>query len=128
MDHQELVRQYWGDIHRQQWKRLVRYFDEQAAIRWHNTDEQFTVSEFIRINKLYPGDWLIDIERLESAGDLVISVVRVYQKDSLVSVHTTSIFEFRGERIAALDEYWGNDEQAPKWRLDLHIGRSIIKE
>ncbi len=128
MDLRELVRQYWGDIHDQQWKRLARYFHEQAVIRWHNTNEQFTADEFIRANETYPGDWLIDIERLESVGELAISVVRVYQKGSPLSFHATSFFEFRGGRIAALDEYWGGDEKPPQWRLEQHIGRPLIKE
>jgi len=125
MNNRELVRQYWEDIHRQNWDGLVRYFHRDAVIRWHNTGEQFTVDEFVRVNAVYPGDWLIAVERLENVGDLVISVVKVYQNGPGPSVHATSFFEFRNDRIAALDEYWGDDEKAPQWRLDQHIGRPI---
>lgn len=125
MGNQELVRQYWDDIHRRNWDGLAQYFHEGAVIRWHNTNEQFTADEFIRINAQYPGNWLIKVERLACAENLVISVVKVCQDGQSVSFHATSFFEFRDGKIAALDEYWGDDGEAPEWRLDQHIGRPI---
>ncbi len=121
----EVVRQFWMDICNQRWSALSTYFHADAVIRWHNTNEQFTVNEFIRINEAYPGDWLTDIVRVESTGNSVITAVRVYQENAPLSFHAVSFFEFRGSRIAALDEYWGADEKAPQWRLDQRIGSAI---
>ncbi|NLM10011.1 MAG: nuclear transport factor 2 family protein, partial [Clostridiaceae bacterium] len=34
-------------------------------------------------------------------------------------------FEFKGDKISCLDEYWGDDGIAPQWRLDKQIGQPI---
>ena len=123
MSNHEWVLQFWSDIHRQSWASLATYFHKDAIINWHNTNEQFTVDEFVRVNAQYPGDWQIETERVVCADDLVISAVRVFSGS--ISFHATSFFGFREGRIASLDEYWGNDEKAPAWRDDQHIGRPI---
>ena len=28
-------------------------------------------------------------------------------------------------KIASIDEYWGDDGETPKWRLDMEIGKRI---
>ncbi len=28
-------------------------------------------------------------------------------------------------KIAQVDEYWGDDGEAPQWRQDMHIGNKI---
>lgn len=123
MSDRDSVIQFWKDIHQQCWDSLASYFHEYAVINWHNTNEQFTVDEFVRVNAQYPGDWLIEVERMAYEGDLVISVVRVY--DKTISFHATSFFTFRDSKILALDEYWSNDEKAPEWRQSQHIGKPI---
>jgi len=123
MGNREWVLQFWNDIQTQSWCNLAPYFREDAVIRWHNTNEQFTVDEFIRVNAEYPGDWQIEAERVECLDDLCISVVRVYNGG--VSFHATSFFRYHNEKIISLDEYWGNDEKAPVWRRDLRIGSPI---
>lgn len=123
MSDREKVLQFWNDIHQQRWNNLASYFHHDALISWHNTNEQFTLDEFVRANAQYPGDWQIDVERTACAGDLVITAVRVFDKS--MSFHAASFFTFRESKIAALDEYWGNDENAPEWRLNAHIGKPI---
>ena len=50
------------------------YFRPDACVRWHNTNEQFTVDEFIRANCEYPGKWDGKVERVETKGDTIITV------------------------------------------------------
>ena len=50
---------------------MAGYFRPDAVIRWHCTNEQFTVPEFIRANCEYPGEWDGKIERTERSGDLL---------------------------------------------------------
>lgn len=126
MSERERVLQFWNDIHIQNWDGLLPYFQPDAVIRWHNTNEQFTVEEYIRANAEYPGDWQIEAERVECKDDLVISAVRVYCEG--VSAHATSFFVFREGKIASLDEYWSVNENAPEWRRELHIGRPIRQQ
>lgn len=125
MNNKELVVSLWSHIDRQDWDKLYLYFTDDAVINWHNTNESFNVEEFVRVNNEYPGDWNIQIERIESIDNLVISVVRVQLKNDDVSFHATSFFEFENDKIKLLNEYWGDDGKAPQWRVDKKIGEPI---
>ena len=117
--------QYWSSIAAQDEEGLRKYFHEDACIRWHNTNEQFNVSEFMRANCDYPGEWRGQVERIEQMGSTIITVTRVWSED--MSFHVTSFFKIRGVKIKTLDEYWGEDGEAPRWREDKHIGRPILR-
>lgn len=125
MNYNEQVRGLWSDIDKQNWNEIHRYFDNDAVINWNNTNESFNVEEFVRANSEYPGDWSIKVERLECIENLVISVVKVKLKNDDVSVHATSFFEFNNGKIKLLNEYWGDDGNAPQWRIDKQIGKQI---
>ncbi len=118
-------KQYWSCIAAQDEERLRDYFDEDACIRWHNTNEQFNVEEFLRANCEYPGKWNGEIERIETIEKTVITVTRVWTNE--ISFHVTSFFEVTSGRIRKLDEYWSDDGEAPQWRQDKHIGKPINK-
>lgn len=34
-------------------------------------------------------------------------------------------FVWKNNKIISVDEYWGDDGDAPQWRLDKHIGSPI---
>lgn len=125
MDITQRLTLYWKDIANQNANSLGEYFTSDAYIRWNNTNEHFTVQEFVTANCEYPGDWQGEIERLEIADHTAITVTRVWLTDLSLSFHVTSFFEFQGEKIAVLNEYWGDDGAPPQWRLDKHIGKPI---
>ncbi len=101
---------------------MRQFFRPDAVIRWHNTNELFTLSEFLRANCEYPGRWNGKVERIEGTGDLIVTAVRVHSPDG-ASFHAVSFIRIQGEKIASIDEYWGDDGPAPDWRLGL--GRPI---
>ena len=41
------------------------------------------------------------------------------------AVNKFSFYRFDGEKIASLEEYWGDDGPAPGWRLEKKLGRPI---
>lgn len=123
MDTENFIKQYWSYITTQNEEELKKFFHKNACIRWHNTNEQFNVSEFMRANCDYPGSWSGEIERIEQIGSTIITVTHVWNKE--MSFHVTSFFKIEGEKIKELDEYWGDDGVAPQWRLDKHIGKPI---
>ncbi len=116
---------FWKDVLEQNQHALKMYFHESAYVNWHCTNEYFTVEEFIRANCEYPGDWTGEVERVERVGDLIITVTHVYTKDNSLSFHVTSFIKVIDDKIMSIDEYWGDDGNAPQWRLDKHIGRAI---
>lgn len=121
----ERLRAFWHDIATQNAEALPAYFADDAYIRWNNTNEQFTVAEFIIANCEYPGNWACEVARIELLPEVAITVTRVWLADLSASFHVTSFFEFSGDKIAVLNEYWGDDGTAPQWRLDKHIGSPI---
>ena len=125
MDRERFITNYWNDVAKQNAKQLELYFNLDALIFWHDSNEQFTVSEFIMANCEYPGDWCVEIERVEQIRGLVITVTRVFLSDKSVSVHVVSFFEFENDKIASLNEYWGEDVEIPQWRLEKNLGRPI---
>ena len=126
MDKKQIIREFWKDVILQNAEGMKKYFDDDAFVRWHNTNEHLSAEEYIRANCEYPGEWRGKVERIEQLYDLVISVTRVWSEDETESFHAISFIAFHGDKIAAIDEYWGDDGAAPQWRLDKHIGKPII--
>lgn len=119
------IKEYWSDVLRQDADAIRHYFDDNAYINWHCTNEHFTVDEFIRANCEYPGSWEGVVERIEQMGGLVVTVTQVYSGDKNISFHTVSFIKILNDKIVSVDEYWGDDGIAPQWRLDKNIGSPI---
>ena len=116
---------FWRSVVNQERTRLEDFFLPDAVIRWHNTNEQFSVGEFIRANCDYPGQWRGQVERVERTDGTIITVIRVFAADDSVSFHVVSFIRLLGERIAELDEYWSEDGEPPDWRKELRLGSLI---
>lgn len=119
------VEQYWSDVLRQDADAMRRYFLPDAWVNWHNTNEHFSVEEFIHANCEYPGAWDGEIEQMLHTGEQIITAVHVFTKDRKLHFHVTSFIRVQDNKIASIDEYWGDDGDAPQWRQALHIGSSI---
>ena len=116
---------FWQDILSQNLERLPSYFREDAVIRWHCSNEQFTVAEYVRVNCDYPNDWTGEIERLEEAGNTVILAGRVYPLDRSMSFHVVSFLRIENGKITEMDEYWADDGEPPAWRREMKIGKPL---
>lgn len=121
----EFIYDYWDSVLGQKKDSLRHFFHSDAYVNWHNTNEHFTVDDFIRANCEYPGKWAGKIERIEHIEDLIITVTNVYSKDNKLSFHVTSFIMIKNGLISSIDEYWGDDGTAPEWRLDKKIGIPI---
>lgn len=119
------IYEYWRDVLAQDADQIRNYFDKDAFVNWHCTNEHFNVEEFIIANCDYPGEWDGDVERVEYVNDTIITVTHVYPKDYSLSFHVTSFFRITDDKIRSLDEYWADDGTAPQWRLEKHIGQAI---
>lgn len=119
------IKAYFAAVVEQDADALRSFFRPEAVVRWHGTNELFTVEEFIRANCEYPGQWAGELERVEAVEGGLVAASRVYAKDGGASCHAVSFIRLEEGKIAALDEYWGDDGPAPRWRQDKHIGRPI---
>jgi len=119
------VKQFWKDVLAQNADAIRTYFAPSAYVNWHNSNEHFTVEEFIRANCEYPGEWDGEVEKIVCTDDQIITATHVYTKDKSLSFHVASFIRVADGKIASIDEYWGDDTPAPRWRLDKHIGTKI---
>ena len=117
--------EFWKAVLVQNENEIRKFFHNDAHINWHCTNERFNVDEFIIANCEYPGDWDGRVERVETLDDLIITVTNVYPKDRSISFHVTSFIKIKKGKIISMDEYWADDGDAPKWRLEKHIGKAI---
>lgn len=125
MDKKQLLVQYWKYVASQNAYKLRDYFLPQAEIRWHDTNELFTLDEWIIANCEYPNKWEGEIERIEITENTVITVTKVWAKDDSITLHVVSFFKFENDKILTLDEYWGECGDIPQWRLDKKIGKKM---
>ena len=119
----KFINEFWKCVASQDRDELRKYFSEDATIRWHCTNECFTVDEYIIANCEYPGTWNGEVERMVQIDNNIITVARVWGEG--MSCHATSFFKIENNIIKELDEYFGDDGDAPKWRLNKKIGKPI---
>ena len=119
------IKAFWRDVISQNREAMQAYFRKDAVIHWHCTNEKFSVQEYIKVNCDYPGEWDGEIERIEKAGETLITAVQVFSKDKKISCHAVSFIKLKDDLISEMDEYWGDDGQAAEWRLNLRIGTPI---
>lgn len=116
---------YWKAALSQDAVKMREYFHEDAYVNWHNTNEHFTVDEFICANCEYPDKWDGEVERCEELDGMAITAVHVFAVNKPLSFHVVSFIRIEDDKIISVDEYWGDDGAAPQWRLDKKIGRAI---
>ena len=119
------IKTFWDAVLRQDADAIREYFHPTGFVNWHNTNEHFTVEEFIRANCEYPGEWDGEVEQVITTDTHIITATHVFSKDGSISCHATSFIRVVDGKIASVDEYWGDDGPAPKWRRDKHIGTKI---
>lgn len=119
------IKQFWKAVLAQDKEAMRSYFNDDAYVNWHCTNEHFTVEEFIQANCEYPGEWEGEVERIESTGDIIITATHVYPTDKSMSFHVISFIRIKQNKITSMDEYWSDDGDAPQWRQEMHIGRPI---
>lgn len=115
------LKSFWNDMNERNWDKLARYFWPKAEIEWPNTGERFTVDDFVKVNSEYPGTWDIELQRIEQCGTTLISVALVKEHDGDQSLFVASFFEFDGDLILKLIEYWSENGEPPEWRRGLNV-------
>ena len=116
---------FWNDVINKNKEKLASYFYDSARILWPCTNEEFTLEEYLKANCDYPGEWIGTIEQLEERDNEIILVGSVVSKDNTISCHVVSFIYLKNDKIIKLIEYWADDGEAPNWRKDMHIGKSI---
>ena len=119
-------------------KVLEEFFAADAIIRWHDSNEQFTVAEYIRANCEYPGcigeqhqqgaagpgQWSDEIQRIEKIDGGIVLVTKIFSSDFATLV--TAFISIENGKITHLDEYYADyNDEIPQWRKEMNIGKPI---
>ena len=97
---QSIVHAYWNAIHDLRFQDVRELFCDTAEITWPNTEEVFTLDEFIAVNEAYPGEWEEEVLKCYETGDMIISETMV--KGQEVSFLAIGFFTIQGGKITAL--------------------------
>ena len=117
---EKIVEQYWKAFDEYNFDLAGTFMDTNAKVIWPNTQEIFKGRDnFILAQKNYPGTWKIILEKLISINEIVISVVEVTSAENSQSFYATSFFEFKGNYIIEITEYWGEISEPPEWRINV---------
>ncbi len=106
---------------------MRNFLADELIVRWHNTNEEFTLEEYLQVNCSYPGNWLGKVDTIIPTSEGCVAIVKISSEDEKVKVHQISVIKIKDEQIIKLDEYYSEDGLVPQWRLDLNIG-SLINE
>lgn len=121
--------EYWAALFAKDERAIRSFFQPEALIYWHNTNECLTAREFARVNAAYPGNWSGEIEYELHVGewdtDLIVCAVRVFSTESPDSCHVCSAIQLHEGKITCINEYWGDDGTPPAWRKAMNVGRPI---
>ena len=119
------IKAYWNSVLRQDANAMRSFFCADAQICWHNTNERFSFEGFIRANCEYPGNWEGELLRNQTAGELLITVMRIWDSEKTMSFHVVSFIKLSNDKIISIDEYWGDDGPPPEWRQNLGLSEEI---
>ena len=119
------INAFWQAVLDQDREALPRFFHPEAVVRWHCTDEQFTVSEYVRVNCDSPGSWQGTVEQVLKTDQGFVTAVKVWPASGTGSWHAVSFITLKDGLIARLDEYWADDGEPPAWRKAMKIGRPL---
>lgn len=122
MDMERFAKRYWKCVADQD-RMMEKCFAEDAVIRWQTTDEKFTVADLVEAHCQRPGRRQVVIERMHRVGENLVTVVHLWMEGT--SYYITSFFQMHRGRIVQLDEYWGENVEAPQWRTEAQIGTRI---
>lgn len=56
---------------------------------------------------------------------MIITITRVFNIENTISFRVISFINIKDNKIISMDEYWSKDGEAPKWRLDMKLGKKI---
>ena len=116
---EEIIRQFWQSLDQGDFCGAGQYLDPRCTVLWANTQELFrTRDSFIAANAYYPGRWRIDLEKIVTNADSILTVVKVSEGESGETHRAVSFFEFIGDKIIRITEYWGEVSEPPAWRIE----------
>lgn len=116
---ESIVIRFWKLMSDAMFDEVGELIEKEANVWLPNTREVFRGRDkYITFNKKYPGRFIINIEKIFSKDNIVISAVRVVTEDKSSSFYATSFFTIKNNLICEITEYWGDNSEPPVWRIE----------
>jgi hypothetical protein len=107
--------QLWRAFEARDWNAAAALLHDDFVAEWPVSNERFVGREaFIGVNRAYPGDWHITIERVVADGNVVVTQVRVDIEPD--SYYALSFFDLKDGLIAKAVDWWPEPYDPPDWR------------
>jgi hypothetical protein len=106
--------QLWQAIEARDWSRVRSLLHDDFTIEWPQSGERYGPDVFVRINREYPGNWTLKVERVVDAGEWVVTEVAVAIDGR--TDRAVSFFEVEDARIKSIREFWPEPFPVPEWR------------
>lgn len=114
-----IVEKFWFLMSEGKFDEIGKLMKEDTKVWFPNTREVFKGRDkFIDFNKKYPGRWIINLDKILSKDDRVVSAVRVESEDKTSSFYATSFFRIKDNLIIEITEYWSDNGEPPEWRVN----------
>ncbi|QXE35933.1 nuclear transport factor 2 family protein [Streptomyces sp. GMY02] len=118
MEPSKTVRLLWDRMQDRDWAGVGELLADDVVVEWPVSGERILGREnYLRINAEYPEGWSINVLRIVSSGNEVVSEVEV-PHDTMGIHRVASFWTVHNERITSGREYWtepGTDP-SPTWR------------
>jgi hypothetical protein len=107
--------QLWLAFEARDWDGAAALLHDDFVAEWPVSNERFAGRErFIGVNRAYPGDWHIAIDRVVAEGNAVVTQVHVDIGDE--RSHAISFFDMRDGLIVKVVDWWPEPYDPPAWR------------
>lgn len=112
----EVVRALFERMQARDWEGVGATLAPDVEVWWPATDERFSGSAFLAVQRAYPEGWAIAVEEVVADGDRVAARVRVDQDGQ--RFWCAGFYRVAGDRIRAAVEHWVTEaaETPPAWR------------
>jgi hypothetical protein len=105
----------WHAFEARDWDGAAGLLHDDFVAEWPVSYERFVGRDaFIEVNRAYPGDGHITIERVIAQGDTVVTQVRVDIGDE--SSYALSFFDLKDGLIVKVVDWWPEPYDPPEWR------------
>jgi limonene-1,2-epoxide hydrolase len=102
---ERVVERLWRALDERDFEGAGRLVHEDCVFEWPQSRERIRGrTNVVALNAHYPGEWSIRIERIVSAGGLVVS--QVYIEHSQQDTWAISFFEIEDGLIRRATEFW----------------------
>ncbi|MEF9903792.1 nuclear transport factor 2 family protein [Streptomyces sp. P9-A2] len=118
MESAATVRMLWGRMQDRDWEGVGELLAADVVVEWPVSGERILGREnYVRINAEYPEGWSIDVLRIVSSGDDVVSEVEV-PHDTMGVHRVASFWTVHDGLITSGREYWTElgADPSPAWR------------